>query len=63
MSLNPINEKLCTLRNIQIVKGKFTNTSLGSIYAPTEEYKDRFYENLEEVTTLLFKVDSGRRQC
>lgn len=57
LSFNPINERMCTLR----IKGKFTNMSLVSIYAPTEdadeEDKDSFYEHLEDVTNELPQYD------
>jgi exonuclease III len=49
MDFHPENDRLCPLR----VKGKFFNTTIMCIYAPTkekvEEQKDAFYELLERL--------------
>jgi len=49
MSFTPINERICIIR----LKGKFYNTALINVHAPTEEEmeeeKDKFYDDLQKV--------------
>ena len=52
LGVEPINERMCKLR----IEGKFYNTTVISVYAPTEdenkrnaEYVDRFYKKLSDV--------------
>lgn len=49
MNFEPVDERMCVMR----IRGKFFNTTLICVHAPTEEseeeVKDQFYEKLEEV--------------
>lgn len=49
MNFEAVNERMCTMR----IRGKFFNTTLICVHAPTdesdEEEKDQFYEKLEQV--------------
>ena len=58
MSFTPISERICILR----LKGKFYNTTLINVHAPTEEKmeeeKDKYYDDLQKVYDRLLKHDS-----
>jgi len=47
LGFEPYNERLCKPR----IKGKYNNTMLSNVYAPTEDHteetKEQFYDNLK----------------
>jgi hypothetical protein len=57
LGFEPISDRICKLR----VKGKFYNTTLINIYAPTEdkggEIKEQFYEELQRTQGRVPKQD------
>jgi exonuclease III len=58
IDFEPINSRLCTIR----IKGKFYNTTIVNVYAPTEsakeEQKEQFYENLNRCCDQIPKHDA-----
>ena len=54
MGFEPINERMCKLR----IRGKFYNLPLIAAYAPTEDAKGQFYEELNINLEQSFKHDT-----
>jgi len=57
LNFEAISDRICKIR----LKGKFRNTTILSVYAPTEvsneKEKDNFYESLDKCTDKIPKHD------
>jgi exonuclease III len=56
LEFEAVNDRMCRTR----IKGRYRNTAIISIHAPTEEneeYDEEFYDRLEEICNNIQKYD------